>query len=63
MRKTVLPEQPDPPVVYVRKHKHKVTLTFASDMLKRNTDSVKCAVENDVFRLLTDDSLLKEPEV
>lgn len=37
---------------------YKVTVTFASDILKRNTDSVKCAMENDVFRSLPDVSLL-----
>lgn len=37
---------------------YKVTVTFASDILKRNTDSVKCAMENDVFRSLPDTSLL-----
>ena len=30
--------------------------------LKRNTDSVKCAMENDVFGSLPDDSLLDELE-
>ena len=28
---------------------YKVTVSFASDYLKRHTDSVKCAMENDVF--------------
>jgi hypothetical protein len=42
---------------------YKVTVTFASDILKRNTDSVKCAMENDVFRSLPDASLLDELEV
>lgn len=41
----------------------KVSVTFASDFLKRNTDSVKCAMENDVFRSLPDDSLLDDLEV
>ncbi len=40
-----------------------VAVTFASDYLKRNTDSVKCALENDVFGSLPDDSLLDELEV
>ena len=40
-----------------------VAVTFASDYLKRNTDSVKCAYENDVFGSLPDDSLLDELEV
>ena len=35
-----------------------VTVIYASDILKRNTDSVRCAVENDVFSSLPDDSLL-----
>jgi len=30
----------------------------ASDVLKRNTDSVKCAMENDVFCFLPDLSML-----
>lgn len=42
---------------------YKVTATFASEFLKRNTDSVKCALENDVFGSLPDDSLLDELEV
>ena len=39
---------------------YKVTVSFASDYLKRHTDSVKCAMENDVFRSLPDASLLDE---
>lgn len=35
-----------------------VTVKYASDILKRNTDSIRCAVENDVFSSLPDDSLL-----
>lgn len=42
---------------------YKVGVTFASEILKRNTDSVKCAMENDVFGSLPDDSLLDELEV
>ncbi len=42
---------------------YKVTVTFASDHLKRNTDSVKCAMDNDVFGSLPDDSLLDDLEV
>lgn len=42
---------------------YKVSVTFASDILKRNTDSVKCAMENDVFASLPDTSLLDELEV
>ena len=33
-----------------------------SDYLKRNTDSVKCAMENDVFGSLPDESPLDELE-
>ena len=43
--------------------KYVVSVTFASDILKRNTDSVKCAMENDVFESLPDDSLLDDLEV
>lgn len=35
-----------------------VSVMYASDMLKRNTDSIRCAVENDMFSSLPDDSLL-----
>ena len=35
-----------------------VSVMYASDILKRNTDSIRCAVENDVFSSLPDDSLL-----
>lgn len=35
-----------------------VTALYASDILKRNTDSIRCAVENDVFCTLPDDTLL-----
>ena len=42
---------------------YKVSVTFASDLLKRNTDSVRCALENDMFGSLPDDSLLDELEV
>ena len=42
---------------------YKIYATFASDILKRNTDSVRCALENDVFGSLPDDSLLDELEV
>ena len=41
---------------------YNVTVTFASDILKRNTDSVKCAMENDMFRSLPATSLLDELE-
>lgn len=42
---------------------YKVSVIFASEFLKRNTDSVKCAMENDVFGSLPDDSLLDDLEV
>ena len=42
---------------------YKVTVSFASDYLKRHTDSVKCAMENDIFGSLPDDSLLDDLEV
>ena len=35
-----------------------VSIMYASDILKRNTDSLRCAVENDVFSSIPDDSLL-----
>lgn len=35
-----------------------VSVMYASDILKRNTDSIRCAVENDMFVSLPDDSLL-----
>ena len=35
-----------------------ISVIYASDILKRNTDSLRCAVENDVFSSLPDDSLL-----
>ena len=47
----------------VHEGEYKVSVTFASDYLKRNTDSVKCAMENDVFGSLPDDSLLDDLEV
>ena len=39
-----------------------VSVVYASDILKRYTDSVKCAMENDVFGSLPDDSLLDDLE-
>ena len=39
-----------------------VSVTFASDHLRRRTDSVKCAMENDVFDSLPDESLLDDLE-
>ena len=44
----------------IDQNEYKVSVTFASDILKRNTDSVRCAMENDVFRALPDVSLLDE---
>ena len=44
-------------------NEYRVSVTFASEFLKRNTDSVKCAMENDVFGSLPDDSLLDDLEV
>lgn len=41
----------------------KVSAVSASEVLKRNTDSIRNAVENDVFGSLPDDSLLDELEM
>lgn len=41
-----------------KEDKYHIAITYASDYLKRNTDSLRCAVENDVFSSLPDDSLL-----
>ena len=41
---------------------YKVTAISASEILKRNTDSIRSAVDNDVFASLPDDSLLDELE-
>ena len=53
--------------VFLRKHLeegvYQVSAVFASDVLKRNTDSLRCAVENDVFDSLPQDSLLNELEM
>ena len=35
-----------------------VSVMYASDVLKRNTDSIRCAAENDVFSSIPDESLL-----
>ena len=51
---------------FLRKRKeddYNVRITYASDILKRNTDSIRCAVENDVFSSLPDESLLDELEM
>lgn len=37
---------------------YNVCVTYASEVLKRNTDSIRCAVENDVFSSLPDGTLL-----
>lgn len=42
---------------------YKVSAISASDVLKRNTDSIRSAVENDVFASLPQDSLLDELEM
>ena len=42
---------------------YQVSAVSASDVLKRNTDSLRCAVENDVFASLPQDSLLDELEM
>ena len=42
---------------------YNVCVTYASEILKRNTDSIRCAVENDVFSSLPDESLLDELEM
>ena len=53
--------------VFLRKHLeegiYQVSAVSASDVLKRNTDSLRCAVENDVFGSLPQDSLLDELEM
>jgi ABC-type Mn2+/Zn2+ transport system ATPase subunit len=41
---------------------YQISVCYASDYLKRNTDSLRCAVENDVFSSLPDDSLLNDLE-
>ena len=47
----------------IDKGKYMVSVTFASEILKRNTDSIKCAMENDIFNSLPDDTLLDSLEV
>lgn len=53
--------------MFLRKHLeegvYQVSAVSALDVLKRNTDSLRCAVENDVFASLTQDSLLDELEI
>lgn len=47
---------------FLRKEKEddhfNVSVMYASDVLKRNTDSIRCAAENDVFSSIPDESLL-----
>ena len=50
LRKTVVDGEPQASVIY------------ASEILKRNTDSIRCAVENDVFASIPNDSLLNALE-
>lgn len=50
LRKTVEDGEPQQSVI------------FASELLKRNTDSIRCAVENDVFESIPNDSLLNALE-
>ena len=47
----------------IENSEYRVTAISASDILKRNTDSIRYAVENDVFGSLPDDSLLDELEM
>ena len=53
--------------MFLRKHLeeglYQVSAVSASDVLKRNTASLRCAVENDVFDSLPQDSLLNELEM
>ena len=53
--------------MFLRKHLeegvYQVSAVSALDVLKRNTDSLRCAVEYDVFASLTQDSLLDELEM
>ena len=50
--------------MFLRKHLEEsiylVSAVSMSDVLKRNTASLRCAVENDVFASLPQDSLLVE---
>ena len=50
--------------MFLRKHLeegvYQVSAVSASDVLKRNTASLRCAVENDVFASLPQVSLLVE---
>lgn len=42
---------------------YQVSVTWASDILKRNTDSIRCALENDMFNSLPQDLLLDKLEM
>jgi hypothetical protein len=48
---------------YLEENKICTRAISASSILKRNTDSVRCAVENDVFQSLPQDSLLDKLEM
>lgn len=50
LRKKVVNGEPQQSVIY------------ASELLKRNTDSVRCAIENDIFESIPNDSLLDSLE-
>ena len=39
---------------------YRTSVVYASDILKRSTDSVKCAADNDAFGCLPDDTMLDE---
>lgn len=41
---------------------YRVSVMYASEILKRNTDSIHCALENDMFDSIPDDTLLDELE-
>lgn len=41
---------------------YRVSAMYASEILKRNTDSIHCALENDMFDSIPDDTLLNELE-
>ena len=49
--------------VYKRQGIYNVSAISASEVLKRNTDSIRNAVENDIFASLPQDSLLDELEM
>ena len=39
---------------------YQISVVYASEFLKRNTDSIRCAAENNIFSSLPDDSLLDQ---